>query len=206
MSVFSRHQTLSSAQSVLLLDIDLERQLALERGLVDSGYALLEKLTDASLLLKRVRFHQPHILVVGIDAPDAVVLEQLRLIHDTCPVPVVMFAEKEAPKLIKTIVKAGVNGFVVNDIQAHRIRPIIDIATARFQEAQDLRRELEATKTQLEGRKLIDRAKGLLMSHRDLSEDEAYRALRKMAMDKGRPLAEIAETLIDVLTLLEQSR
>ncbi len=206
MSVFSRNQASSSAQSVLLLDIDLERQLALERGLVDSGYALVEKLTDASLLLKRVRFHQPDILVVGIDAPDAVVLEQLRLIHDSCPVPVVMFAEKEAPKLIKTIVKAGVNGFVVNDIQAHRIRPIIDIATARFQEAQDLRRELEATKTQLEGRKLIDRAKGLLMSHRDLSEDEAYRALRKMAMDKGKPLAEVAETLIDVLTLLEQSR
>lgn len=206
MSVFSRHQASSSAQSVLLLDIDLERQLALERGLVDSGYALVEKLIDASLLLKRVRFHQPDILVVGIDAPDAVVLEQLRLIHDSCPVPVVMFAEKEAPKLIKTIVKAGVNGFVVNDIQAHRIRPIIDIATARFQEAQDLRRELEATKTQLEGRKLIDRAKGLLMSHRDLSEDEAYRALRKMAMDKGKPLADVAETLIDVLTLLEQSR
>ncbi len=206
MSVFSRHQASSSAQSVLLLDIDLERQLALERGLVDSGYALVDKLTDASLLLQRVRFHQPDILVVGIDAPVAVVLEQLRLIHDTCPVPVVMFAEKEAPKLIKTIVKAGVNGFVVNDIQAHRIRPIIDIATARFQEAQDLRRELEATKTQLEGRKLIDRAKGLLMSHRDLSEDEAYRALRKMAMDKGKPLADVAETLIDVLTLLEQSR
>lgn len=205
MSVLSRLQISSSTQSVLLLDIDPERRLALERGLVDSGYALVEKLTDASKLLLKVQQYQPDSLVIGIDEPDTIILQQLRLIHDTCPVPVVMFAEKEAPKLIKTIVKAGVNGFVVNDIQAHRIRPIIDIATARFIESHKLRIELEDTKTQLEGRKLIDRAKGLLMAHRNLSEDEAYRAIRKMAMDKGKPLAEVADTLIDVLTLLEQN-
>lgn len=205
MSVFSRHQVPAESKVVLLLDSDPERRLALSRGLEDSGYRLAESLTEASTLLSQVQQHQPDILVVGIDEPDTVVLQQLRLIHDACPVPVIMFAEKEAPKLIKTIVKAGVNGFVVNDIQAHRIRPIIDIATARFIETHKLRVELENTKTQLEGRKLIDRAKGLLMSHRNLSEDDAYRALRKMAMDKGKPLAEVAEALIDVLTLLENN-
>ncbi len=204
MSVFSRHQSSNSSQSVVLLDPDAERRLALKRGLVDSGYILVEQLIEAPQLLAQIQRYQPDVLVVGIDAPDSVILQQLRLIHEVCPVPVVMFAEKEAPQLIKTIVKAGVNGFVVNDIQAHRIRPIIDIAMARFQEAQALRVELEQTKTQLESRKLVDRAKGLLMSHRNMSEDEAYRALRKMAMDKGKPLAEIAETLIDILSLLEQ--
>ncbi|MGH1372884.1 MAG: ANTAR domain-containing response regulator [Cellvibrionaceae bacterium] len=203
MSVFSRRQSLNKAQSVLLLDSDPERRLALERGLMDSDYSLVKKLIDAARLLQQIQSHQPDVLVVGIDAPDAVILQQLRLIHDTCPLPVVMFAEKEAPKLIKTIVKAGVNGFVVNDIQPHRIRPIIDIATARFYEAQNLRGELEQAKTQLEGRKVIDRAKGLLMEHRNMTEDEAYRALRKMAMDKGKPLAEVAETLIDVLAMLK---
>lgn len=195
----NRNQTVNEATSVLLLDADPERCSALKRGLLDSGYHLSNKLTQASALLKQVETHQPDILVVGIDEPDEVILQQLLLIHEYCPIPVIMFAEKEAPKLIKTIVKAGVNGFVVNDIQAHRIRPIINIATARFIETQMLREELEDTKTKLESRKSIDRAKGLLMSAKSLSEDEAYKALRKMAMDKGLPLSAVSETVIDVL-------
>ncbi len=195
----NRNQCAAEATSVLLLDSDPERCSALKRGLLDSGYRLANKLVQASKLLKQVETHQPDILVIGIDEPDAVILQQLLLIHDFCPIPVIMFAEKEAPKLIKTIVKAGVNGFVVNDIQAHRIRPIINIATARFLENQTLRQELESTKTKLENRKIIDRAKGLLMTVKNVSEDEAYKTLRKMAMDKGLSLSMVSETVIDLL-------
>lgn len=195
----NRNQCAAEATSVLLLDSDPERCSALKRGLLDSGYRLANKLVQASKLLKQVETHQPDILVIGIDEPDDVILQQLLLIHDFCPIPVIMFAEKEAPKLIKTIVKAGVNGFVVNDIQAHRIRPIINIATARFLENQTLRQELESTKTKLENRKIIDRAKGLLMTVKNVSEDEAYKTLRKMAMDKGLSLSMVSETVIDLL-------
>jgi len=195
----NRNQCAAEATSVLLLDSDPERCSALKRGLLDSGYRLANKLAQASTLLKQVETHQPDILVIGIDEPDDVILQQLLLIHDYCPIPVIMFAEKEAPKLIKTIVKAGVNGFVVNDIQAHRIRPIINIATARFIENQKLRQELESTKTKLENRKVIDRAKGLLMTAKNVSEDEAYKTLRKMAMDKGLSLSMVSETVIDLL-------
>jgi len=195
----NRNHSAAEAKSVLLFDSDPERCSVLKRGLLDSGYRLSNKLTQASVLLKQVETHQPDILVIGIDEPDDVILQQLLLIHEYCPIPVIMFAEKEAPKLIKTIVKAGVNGFVVNDIQAHRIRPIINIATARFIENQKLRDELEDTKTKLLNRKIIDRAKGLLMDTKKLSEDEAYRSLRKMAMDRGLSLSMVSETVIDVL-------
>jgi len=195
----NRNQSAAEAKSVLLFDSDPERCSVLKRGLLDSGYRLSNKLTQASVLLKQVETHQPDILVIGIDEPDDVILQQLLLIHEYCPIPVIMFAEKEAPKLIKTIVKAGVNGFVVNDIQDHRIRPIINIATARFIENQKLRQELESTKTKLENRKVIDRAKGLLMTAKNVSEDEAYKTLRKMAMDKGLSLSMVSETVIDLL-------
>tara|TARA_B100000446_G_scaffold44425_2_gene40223 strand:- start:4750 stop:5376 length:627 start_codon:yes stop_codon:yes gene_type:complete len=201
-SWFKRNQTIVDAKLVLLLDSDPERGSALKRGLLDSGYRLAERLTTAVSLLKQVEIHQPDIMVIGIDEPDDVILQQLLLIHDYCPVPVIMFAEKEAPKLIEKIVRAGVNGFVVNDIQAHRIRPIIDIATARFIESQKLRTELIDTKSKLENRKRIEKAKGLLMQGKGLSEDEAYQSMRKMAMDRGKSLADVADTIIDVFDLM----
>ncbi len=204
-SWFKRNKTIVDAKLVLLLDSDAERGSALKRGLLDSGYCLCERLTSGASLLKQVETHQPDIMVIGIDEPDDIILQQLLLIHDYCPVPVIMFAEKEAPKLIEKIVQAGVNAFVVNDIQAHRIRPIIDIATARFMESQKLRTELIDTKSKLDNRKRIEKAKGLLMQGKGLSEDEAYQSMRKMAMDRGKSLADVADTVIDVFDLMGEN-
>ncbi|NIB40001.1 ANTAR domain-containing protein [Pseudomaricurvus alkylphenolicus] len=191
------------ARTVLLLDADPERHSVLKRGLLDSGFNLVARLTHSSNLTHEVQLQRPDVLVIGIDEPDSDTLGQLSSMRDQDPRPVVMFAEKEAPRLIETVVKAGVNAFVVNDIQAHRLRPIISIAMARFSENQKLREELEQTKGKLAERRVIDRAKGMLMKHRQLSEDEAYKALRKMAMDKGKTLSAVAESIIDVLSLLE---
>lgn len=193
----------SEPVSVLLLDADPERATALRRGLEDSGYRLLAKIREYDQLLKHVETLNPDILVIGTDYPDDILLQQLMLIRDLCPKPVIMFAEKEAPRLIEQVVKSGVNAFVVNDIQPHRLRSIINIASARFKETLVLRTELESTRTQLADRKKIDKAKGLLMKAKGFSEDEAYRALRKMAMDKGQSLSAAAESITDVLSLLE---
>lgn len=195
----------SEPVSVLLLDADPERATALRRGLEDSGYCLLAKIRENAQLLKQIESLNPDILVIGTDYPDDMLLQQLMLIRDLSPKPVIMFAEKEAPKLIEKVVKSGVNAFVVNDIQPHRLRSIINIAAARFKETQILRSELESTRTQLADRKKIDKAKGLLMKAKGFSEDEAYRTLRKMAMDKGQSLSAAAQSIMDVLSVLESS-
>ena len=205
MSLFNRSGTSQSCKRVLLLDADPERGSALKRALLDSGFELVARLNDPGRLLREVERSQPDALIIGIDEPDTVILQQLLLISDYCPLPVIMFAEKEAPKLIEKIVRAGVNGFVVNDIQAHRISSIIDIAALRFQENQRLKNELQSTKDKLAERKRIDRAKGLLMSNKGLDEEQAYQAMRKMAMDRGKSLAAVADSIIDVFGALEAS-
>ena len=119
------------------------------------------------------------------------------------PLPVIIFSEQGSPQIIQKIVQAGVSAFIVDDIQPRRLPAIIAIAIARFQAQQGLIRELEATRCKLAERKILDRAKGLLMQQKGISEDEAYRSLRKMAMDRGQPIVQVAETVIDILQLLE---
>ncbi len=194
------------ADRVMLLDADPERSTALRRGLEDSGYQLVLRLRAADRLLKQVEEHNPDVLIIGTDAPDDQLLQQLCAVRDFCPRPVILFAEREAPKLIERVVQAGVNAFVVNDIQPHRLRPIITIAAARFNETMALRQELENTRTQLANRRVIDRAKGLLMQEQGFTEEQAYQALRKMSMNKGQPLAEVAETVVDVISLLDAGK
>ena len=111
-----------------------------------------------------------------------------------------MFAESDAPAVIQQVVKSGVSAYIAAEIHPHRIRSIISVAQARFNEQQALLKELELAKNQLADRKLVDRAKGLLMEHKGLTEDQAYKKLRKMSMDKGQNLASVAESVVDILT------
>jgi two-component system, response regulator / RNA-binding antiterminator len=119
------------------------------------------------------------------------------------PHPVVMFAAEGDTDAIERAVRAGVSAYVVDGLNPARVKTILDVAVARFREYQALRRELQETRTQLADRKQIDRAKGLLMKHRDMDEEQAYRAMRKMAMDRGQRLAEVANNIIAVLEMLE---
>ena len=190
---------------ILLLDSDPERNSVLNRGLEESGYEVVARLVEGYDLLVQVESLDPEVVVIGIDIPDVRILEQLALMNKRCARPVIMFAEKEGPTLVDKVVASGVNAFVVNDIQPHRLNSIITIAMARFRANQALRDELEEAKTKLAQRKTIDRAKGLLMERQNISEDQAYQSLRKMAMDRGKPLAVVADSIIDVFTMLEPS-
>jgi response regulator NasT len=118
------------------------------------------------------------------------------------PKPIVMFADASDATMIGRAVKAGVSAYVVDGIDPQRVKPVVDVAIAQFREFQALRDELAQTKSSLAGRKLIERAKGLLMTERGMSEDEAYRALRKLAMDRGQRLTIVAENLLAVAQLL----
>lgn len=188
--------------SVLLFDADKFRRTLLARELDALGYPLVGELTTADYLLREIESCAPEIIVMGIDLPDEDILQKIASLQLVQPHPVIMFAEQDTPQIIQKAIKAGVNAFVVDDIQPERINSIINVAIARFKQDQGLRQELEKTKTQLEERKLIDKAKGMLMKQRGLDEDAAYQLLRKKAMDKSISMAAVAENVIDVMSLM----
>ncbi|KZY32610.1 MULTISPECIES: ANTAR domain-containing response regulator [unclassified Oleiphilus] len=193
---------LSQKERALLIDPLDSRAALLRRALRENAYPIIETVTEACLMLAKAEEYQPDILVVGMDLPDEDTLQQLVELRERMPLPVIVFSEKDAPPLVQKVVKAGVSAFIVDDIQPQRLPSIINIAVARFHEQQGLIKELNTAKTKLAERKTLEKAKGLLMKQKGLSEDEAYTSLRKLAMDKGQPIVKVAESIIDVFSLL----
>jgi response regulator NasT len=130
-------------------------------------------------------------------------IEQLRVATRERPRPIVMFVDQSNDEAMKAAVSAGVSAYVVDGLKASRVKPILDVAVARFQEFENLRRELDIAKASLAERKLIDRAKGILMRVRGLSEEDAYNLLRSKAMNEQRKIAEIAQSVITASELLK---
>jgi response regulator NasT len=187
---------------VLLCDEDRGRAALLEQALADAGYSVIARLMDAENLSAEVARHQPDVIIIDLDSPDRDTLEQMRSISRDHPRPIVMFAEDDDSGTISQAIKAGVSAYVVDGLSGKRVRPVMEVAIARFREYQALREELARTKSSLEERKVIEQAKGLLMRHRQMDENTAYQALRKLAMDQGKKLPEVARNVIAIMELL----
>ncbi|MEM0934800.1 MAG: ANTAR domain-containing protein [Pseudomonadota bacterium] len=153
-------------------------------------------------LARAISARDPDIVLVDIASPSRDVLEELTLASSPMERPVAMFVDRSDDGLTRAAIEAGVSAYVVDGMQPDRIRPILDAAIVRFQMFQQMRTELEATKRALEERKIIDRAKGLIMKARGVDEDEAYALLRRTAMDQGKRVAEVAEALVSSAGLL----
>lgn len=188
---------------VLLVDSLSSRAALLKKALLDNEYQIVEQVSDISGMVYAVQRHMPDFIVMGMDVPDKRVLDEMIALKETHPLPVIVFAEKDTPQIIEQVVRVGVSAFIVDDIQASRFPSIINVAVARFNAQQGLIKELEATRSKLAERKILDKAKGLLMEQKGLSEEEAYSTLRKMAMDKGQPIVAVAESIIDVFRMLD---
>lgn len=186
---------------VMLVDEDPSRSAVLERALQDNGYDVVARIGTKEDLLDRVRTIQPDMIIIDMQSPDRDTLESMHTINREQPKPIVMFAEKSDKVTIADAVKAGVSAYVVDGLNANRIQPIMEVAIARFQEFQGLKNELAKTKSDLADRKLIDKAKGMIMAQRKCSEDEAYKALRKLAMDRNEKLVDVAKSVIEVAKL-----
>lgn len=187
---------------VLIIDANRGRSALLEQALSDAGYQVLTRLETTHELLQQVAQLQPDVLLIEVDSPDRDTLENLAYLDRNNPRPIVMFASDSDSDAIGAAVRAGVSAYVVDGLHAQRVRPIVEVALARFREFQALRRELEVTRGKLEERKLVEKAKGLLMRQRGYDEEQAYQALRKLAMDRNQRLVEVARNVIDVLELL----
>jgi response regulator NasT len=189
----ARHLTWGAATlRVLLIDTDPERAAAVQAGLDAVGYSVVAVAAEAADLTRLVRESGAEVIVCDLDDPSRDALEGMRALYRDEPRPVVLFAEKGEPEQIEAALEAGVAAYVVEGLAPARVRPVIEVAIRRFRAHQALREELATARQGLEERKLIDRAKLALMQRHRLSEPDAYKRLRRMAMDRGQRLAEVA--------------
>ncbi|HEY6095874.1 MAG TPA: ANTAR domain-containing protein [Gallionellaceae bacterium] len=195
-------QNTEPALRVLLVDEAFERAALLKHTLQNAGYRIAAHVSASTDLPGLVSELKPDVIILDTDSPDRDTLEHLCLISRDQPRPIVMFTHDDDSAKIREAIRAGVSAYVVDGLQGERLRSIMDVAIARFNEYQAMRRNLEKAETQLAERKDVDRAKGLLMKQRGWSEEQAYQALRKMAMDKGLKIGEVAQQLIAIAELL----
>jgi len=187
---------------VMVVDEHLERQEGVAKILSSVGCEVVASLKPADDLLDQVMSHQPDVVIIDMDSPSRDTLENLRSVQSAMPRPMIMFSQDDDGETIRRAVDAGVSAYIVDGLQAGRVRPILDAAMARFEQYRALEDELHKTRDQLESRKKIDRAKGILMKERDLSEDDAYALMRKTAMVQNKKIADIADTVITAAELL----
>ncbi|WP_222875863.1 ANTAR domain-containing response regulator [Terrihabitans soli] len=188
---------------VLVVDQDRKRAEIVEKALREDPNLDVQVATAPGHLLDLLRQTEPDVLIVDLDLPDRDTIEQLRVASRERPRPIVMFVDQSDSDAMKAAVSAGVSAYVVDGLTANRVKPILDVAVARFQEFDNLRRELDIAKASLAERKIIDRAKGILMRARGLSEEDAYNLLRSKAMNEQKKVAEIAQSVITASELLK---
>lgn len=187
---------------VMIVDEAIERAEVLQQALMRAGYEVIAYVPSTLDLHRQVSALKPDIVIIDMDSPDRDTLENICVVSRDEPRPVVMFTHDGDSEKIRAATLAGVSAYVVDGMPGERIRPILDAAVARFEQFQALKREFDDIEAKLADRKVIERAKGILMKSRNLSEEEAYRALRKQAMDRNLQLAEVARQVIALADLL----
>src|SRR5450830_634657 len=175
---------------------------ALRIGLLESGFDIVASLPADLYLPERIAQLQPDLIIIDAESDARDVLEHIVIATRDERRPIVLFTEDTTTSSMDAAMAAGVSAYIVAGLQSERIQPVLNVALARFKQEQKLLAELSDTKHKLAERKVIERAKGLLMSHHQLSEDQAYQKLRSMAMNKKLKLAEIAQRILDVEDLL----
>ena len=181
---------------------EVERTRILRLALLEAGYNVVATLPGDAFLPDRIAQIQPDMIVIDAESQGRDILEHVVIATRDERRPIVLFSAEEDTSHVRRAIAAGVSAYVVAGLPSESIKPVIEVALARFEHEEKLRAELADARTQLEDRKVIDRAKGLLMTRQGLTEPEAYARLRKAAMDKGIKLSDIAQRLIDAADLL----
>ena len=187
---------------VIVVDDERDRAEMVRAALEADGFTVVAVFGSGAGLPARVAELAADVIIVDIDSPDRDTLEDMRRVGVEQGRPVVMFAQDGKPETIKAAVEAGVSAYVVDGLKPDRVRPVIDVAIARFAQFQSLRGELDKARTTLAERKQVEKAKGILMKRRKIDEDEAYRLMRRMAMDQKQRLIDVANKIIEAAELL----
>ncbi|KGM86455.1 response regulator receiver and ANTAR domain protein [Roseovarius mucosus DSM 17069] len=187
---------------IVVVEQDRDRALAIVDALKDACACDVLVVGDSSGLERKIAGYGPDIVLIDIDNPTRDILEELTLASGPLERPVAMFVSGNSDGLAAAAIEAGVSAYVVDGLAPERLKPVMETAIARFAMVRQMRNELAETRRALEERKIIDRAKGLLMKAKGIDEDAAYALLRKTAMDRGRRVADVAEALVTAAGLL----
>lgn len=201
--LFLDHASPEAALKILLIDEDPLRRTLLESGLRDAGYANVVRLETTSGLLDQVYRIDPDVILIDLENPSRDVLEQMFHVSRIVRRPIAMFVDQSDRSTTEAAVDAGVSAYIVGGLKKERVKDILELCISRFNAVARLQDELDRTKTALEARKTIDRAKGILMRAKGLSEEQAYALLRKTAMNEKRKIADVAQAVITAADLLK---
>ncbi len=188
--------------SIIVVEADRDRALQIVDGLRQAGSYDVQVIAEPTQLAQQIKTRQPDMVLIDIANPSRDTLEELALASGPMDRPVAMFVDRSDAGLSDAAIEAGVSAYVVDGLQPARVKPVLDAAVARFRMFQRMRTELAATKRALEERKVIDRAKGMIMKARGVEEDAAYTILRKAAMDQGKRVADVAAALVTAAGIL----
>jgi response regulator NasT len=188
---------------IVIVDESPIRAAILQEGLREAGFTELVHISEMQSLLARIYAVDPDIILIDLENPSRDVLEQMFQVSRAVRRPVAMFVDQSDSASIQASVEAGVSAYIVDGLKKERIKPILDLCVSRFNAFAKLQEELERTKSQLEDRKIIERAKGILMKLKGLTEDEAYVLLRSTAMREKKKIGEIAQSIITTSEMLK---
>jgi len=194
---------MTSITSILLIvDSIQERDNEFEQAILDAGYTINAIVEPDGDFLYQINECHCDLFVANVDKVRIELMKQIALVTQTCPMPVIVFTPDENQQAIDNAIKSGVSAYIVDGFKANRIRSIIEVAIHRFKAVNKLQTELVKTKQRLSDRKVIDKAKGIVMKQKSIHEDEAYNLIRKMAMNKNSSMAEISANIIEVYELM----
>ncbi|NHB77627.1 ANTAR domain-containing response regulator [Rhodobacter calidifons] len=191
-----------SPLSIVVVEPDPDRARSIVDGLREAQDCEILVIGETAALSRRIAERNPDVVLIDIAHPSRDVLEELALASGPLDRPVAMFVDRSDPELTRAAIEAGLSAYVVAGLRPDRLRAVIDTAVSRFALTSRMRAELDAARRALEERKVIDRAKGILMKARGIGEDEAYALLRRTAMDQKRRIADVAEALVTAAGLL----
>ncbi|MCQ4275583.1 ANTAR domain-containing response regulator [Stutzerimonas degradans] len=192
----------SDVLRILLVDDTPKKVGRLRSALVDAGFEVIDACSSIIDLPERVETVRPDVVLIDTDSPGRDVMEQVVLVSRDRPRPIVLFTDDDDPNTMRQAIGAGVSAYIVEGIHARRLKPILDVAMARFESDQALRAQLHARDQQLAERKRIELAKGMLMKLRECNEEEAYTLMRRQAMSRQQKLIQVAEQIIAMNELL----
>jgi len=189
---------------VLIIDENLVRAAILEDGLRDCGELDVHHIREMSELLPRVAAINPDVILIDLENPSRDTLEQMFQVSRWAERPIAMFVDKSDSDSVQAAIDAGVSAYVVDGLRRERIKPVLDVTISRFHAFRRLQQELDQARSELEDRKLIERAKRILMEQNGMTEAEAYTLLRRTAMDQSRKIVDIARALMTAADLLKR--
>lgn len=192
----------ADAPRVLVFNDIADHADILREGIERAGYHVVASLSSPLELTERIEALKPDVIIINTDSPSRDVLEHLCVVSREQPRPIVVFTSEDDTAVIRQAIRSGVSAYVVDGLAAERVRPIVEAARARFDELQRLKTELADVSLKLSERKLVERAKGILMQRRGLTEEAAFQALRTLAMSRNQRLGEVAQQLIEMADLL----